>query len=197
MNCLLIKPPIRKLLLVLAAVWSIRQWVLCPLLIVGASMEPTLHYWELGAANRFAYLFHPPQRGDIVVLKTGEELMVKRIIGLPGEEIGLRQGTFYIDGQPLAEPYVDVHCSLDIASSRVGPNQFVVAGDNRAETFIAVADRRRILGKLLLWRDLFASRLNSPAGHALHSDQSLLTSGCYGPEQDSRECLTPVNYLPR
>ncbi|MHC1769370.1 MAG: signal peptidase I [Verrucomicrobiia bacterium] len=162
-------PTLRRLLLTLAAVWLVRKWVLCPLLITGASMEPTLHHCQFGFVNILAFVFYPPRRGDVVVLRTGKELVVKRVIGVPGEEIGVHQGVFIIDGQPLAEAYVNVHCSLNIASSRLGPDQFVVAGDNRAETYIAVADRRRIMGKLVLWRDLLAG---NPPGRPSLSEPS-------------------------
>jgi signal peptidase I len=99
-----------------------------PYRIPSSSMEPTLHCakpgeWCLGSfndrviANRLAYDFGSPERGQIVVFEAppaaancgpGEgNTFVKRLIGLPGEQVSERDGYIYIDAKPLTEPYVD------------------------------------------------------------------------------------------
>ena len=145
---------IRNLLITAALVGAVRQWVYRPLLIVGESMEPTLRDGEFAGVNKLAFLCRSPRRGEVVVLWTGHDLAVKRIVGLPGEELSLRRGVYYINGTPLAEPYVDVHSSNDIGPAKLSPEQFVVTGDNRPQSFTAVVNRQRILGRLVLWRDL-------------------------------------------
>ena len=102
--------------------------------------------------NKLAYRFGPPQRGDIVAICTGRELIVKRILGLPGEEVRADRGVFYINGRPLAEPYVQFKDSDNIAPGRLGANRFVVAGDNRQGTLIAVISLDRIVGRVTTLR---------------------------------------------
>ncbi len=138
-----------SLFALLGLVLATREWVWIPTLISGASMEPTLPHRELVGVNKLAYAFSRPRRGDVVAVWTGKGLMIKRVIGLPGETITLRQGKFYVDGTELAEPYVKFNESSTIASGQLGADRLVVAGDNRAETVIAVIKRDRIVGRVI------------------------------------------------
>jgi signal peptidase I len=144
--------PLRWLLPLLLLVLACRQWIGMPILITGGSMQPTLRSGQLAAINRLAYHFGPPRRGDIVVVHTGRERIVKRIVGLPGEEIAVRNGVFFIDGRPLAEPYVLFAGTDNITPGRLGRNRFVVAGDYRLGGMIAIVNRDRILGRLVFWQ---------------------------------------------
>ena len=146
------------LLLVLGLVLPVRQWAWTPLLITGESMEPTLHGGQFVWVNKLAYRFRPPQRGDIVVVRTPRQWIVKRILGLPGEEIALRDGVCYIDGLPLTEPYVQLAGTDTTAPGRLGPNRFFVAGDHRAGSAIAIVNRKRIVGSVVLWRKTSSGR---------------------------------------
>ena len=82
--------------------------------IPSASMEPTLHGCtgcnnDRILANKFIYRFKEPERGQIVVFKSVEnpgDLLVKRVVGVPGDEIQLTDGTLYVNGKPQKEPYV-------------------------------------------------------------------------------------------
>jgi signal peptidase I len=125
-----------------------RQWVWMPALVTGESMEPTLRGGQLVGVNKLAYQLCGPRRGEIVEVRTGHDLMVKRVIGLPGESIALRDGKFYVNGVLLAEPYVRFQEVRTIAPGRLGPDCFVVAGDNRPQTVIAVVRRDRIVGRV-------------------------------------------------
>ena len=146
------RTPLRWLLPVLGLVLAIRQWVWMPILISGESMQPTLRGGQLAWVNKLAYRSRPPRRGDIVVVRTPRNWIVKRILGLPGEEIALRDGVCYIDGRPLAEPYVQFAGTDTTAPGRLGPNRYLVAGDYRAESAIAVVSRERVVGGLVCWR---------------------------------------------
>jgi signal peptidase I len=139
---------LRRLLLAGVLALAVRHWVWKPLLVVGTSMQPTLPAGSIVGLNQLAYRFGLPQRGDIVALWTGRQLIVKRILGLPGEEILAADGVFYINGSPLAEPYVQLNDAANIAAGRLGANRFVVAGDNRRDTIIAVASLDRIVGRV-------------------------------------------------
>ncbi len=142
----------RWLLLSVGLALAFRQWVWMPALITGESMQPTLRTGQLAWTNKLAYRFGPPRRGDIVVVHTGRGQVVKRIIGLPGEEIAMRNGIFFIDGRPLAEPYVQFAGTDTTGPGRLGANRFVVVGDYRPTSTIAVVSRDRIVGRLVFWR---------------------------------------------
>src|SRR5437588_3825866 len=78
--------------------------------IDGHSMEPSLHDKELILVDKWTYLFHPPQRGDVIVFKAPPEPSqdyIKRIVALPGDTITVRDTTVIVDGVTLRETYVD------------------------------------------------------------------------------------------
>jgi signal peptidase I len=141
---------LRVLPLLLLAL-MVRQWVWMPLLIRGDSMLPTLRDGQLAGVNKLAYLFGPPRRWDIVAVWTGRDLMVKRIVGLPGEEVAARGGTLYVNGSPLPEPYA-VKRDWNVATGKLDSNSFLAVGDNRSQTAAVLVGRGRILGRLSLLR---------------------------------------------
>ena len=139
-------------LLVLAAVAiAIRRWAWMPVLIIGESMSPSLHASQLVGCNKLVYRFRPPQRGDIVAVWTGKELMIKRVLGLPGEQIELRAGIFFVNGSPLQESYPHILEDNNIAPGRLRANTFALAGDNRPRSVITIANRDRIVGRLFAY----------------------------------------------
>ena len=102
--------------------------------VEGFSMEPTLHTNEYLFVNKLAYVVGEPQRGDIVVLRfplDPRRDFVKRIIGLPGEEVEVRGGYVYINDRPLLEPYIKDRPAYHYGPARVPPNDYFVLGDNR------------------------------------------------------------------
>ncbi len=98
------------------------------------SMEPTLHAGEYLIVSKVAYWIHPPERGDIVVLdppqNRSEIPYIKRIVGLPGERIEVRDGRVFINGIALNEPYVSGPPRYP-ADQILGPDEYFVLGDNR------------------------------------------------------------------
>ena len=150
-------------ILVLAAVCFVTfRFILLPVRIEGISMEPTFHNGQFNLVNRLAYLFHKPQRGDIVSIRFSRpgpfsppaEMLMKRIIGLPGETVSFHAGHAYINGKLLDEPYVKFPCDWEHGPIHCGPDQYYVVGDNRSMPFRAHeqgrASRERIVGKALL-----------------------------------------------
>ena len=90
-------------------------------------------FWQSGA-NGARYAIRPPERGDVIVFHFPRDTskdFVKRVIGLPGEQVEIRHGEVYINGRLLQEPYLS-----HIDSSRVSPTlldekEYFVLGDNR------------------------------------------------------------------
>ena len=103
--------------------------------VEGQSMEPNLHSEQRLVVEKLSYRFHGPQRFDIVVLSMpsqGDELLIKRVIGLPGEEVEIRDGEVYVNGILLEEPFTDdsTHPGRD-SKVTVPPLHVYVMGDNR------------------------------------------------------------------
>jgi signal peptidase I len=102
--------------------------------VYGQSMEPNLHTNERLVVEKLSYRFHGPRRGDIVVLHDptgGPELLIKRVVGLPGERVTMSDGRVYIDGAPLDEPYLAQPTLGQGRSWLVPPLSVFVMGDNR------------------------------------------------------------------
>ncbi len=87
-----------------------------PTIVKESSMEPTLHNNDYILLSKQSYtLFGEPQRGDIIVFHTAlktdtgrEKLLIKRVIGLPGDTIDLEDGLVYLNGEVLEENYISV-----------------------------------------------------------------------------------------
>lgn len=109
-----------------------------PVKVEGSSMLPHLHDGERLFVNKLVYYNVPPlQRGDIVVFwfpNDPSKSYVKRLIGLPGETIEVRDGRVLVNGQPLNEPYLEADRNRrldDHLPVYVRPHHFYVMGDNR------------------------------------------------------------------
>ena len=98
------------------------------------SMQPTLYEGQYLVVSKIAYWFHTPTRGDIVVLdppKSQSDIpYIKRVVGLPGEHIQIRDGRVWIDGVALNEPYVSGP-TIYADDFVLGPDEYLVLGDNR------------------------------------------------------------------
>ena len=125
----------------------LRAFVIQTFFIPSGSMEPTLKIGDRILVDKLSYHFHGVGRGDIIVFKTppaevgkcaGPPVpdLVKRVIGLPGEEISSRGNTVLINGRPLAEPWLPRHDPLGqpITPTRIPANRYFVMGDNRANS---------------------------------------------------------------
>jgi signal peptidase I len=129
---------------------------LLPIRVTGISMLPSYKDGRRNFINRLAYKNHPPTRGDVVGVRyAGPSLMLlKRVVGLPGERIGFSSGHVTVNGKSLDEPYPLWPSNWEREPIELGPDEYFVVGDNRTmpmkdHTF-GVAKRERILGKILL-----------------------------------------------
>jgi signal peptidase I len=103
--------------------------------VYGQSMEPNLHTDQRLVIEKLSHHFHGPRRGDVIVIHDpggSPELLIKRVIGLPGERITITDGRVYIDGTPLDEPYLAQPTQGNGRSWIVPPLNVFVMGDNRS-----------------------------------------------------------------
>jgi signal peptidase I len=107
--------------------------------VEGLSMFATLNNDDYLIADKLSYRFHPPQRGDIIILRPptlSSTDYIKRVIALPGERLLITDGHVYINGHLLIEPYLPEAwvTNTDWGGPNgevMGPNQYFVMGDNR------------------------------------------------------------------
>ena len=117
----------------------VRPFVVEAFWIPSASMVPTLKYGDRVLVNKFIYRFTEPQRGDIIVFKSVEgdgQDLIKRVVGVPGDEIAVRGGKLFVNGEPQKEPYVNKkYPDRSFYAPTTVPKDHVFAmGDNRANS---------------------------------------------------------------
>ena len=122
--------------------------------VYGSSMEPNLHTDQRLVVEKLSYRLHEPRRGDVVVLRMperGPELLIKRVIALPGETIEIRDGLVTIDGVALAEPYLTQQTRGQYGPVQVPAGHIFVMGDNRGASndsrVFGPVEQNRIVGR--------------------------------------------------
>jgi len=141
----------RDLLLALCFASVIIVFLYQPVKVEGTSMAPMISDQERIFINKLVYRFEPISRGDVVVFwypLDRSKSFIKRVIGLPGDTVDIRQGRVYVNGRKLLEPYV-LPAYLD--TSNYGPipvptGEYFVMGDHRdssndSRVFGAVPER--------------------------------------------------------
>src|SRR6185437_8193107 len=129
------------------------KYIVLPVRIEGYSMFPTYHDWGINFVNRLAYRHSDPQRGDVVGIRmAGPSIMLmKRIVGLPGETVAFENGKLMINGKQIPEPYLKHHSPAPFMDPvTLGANEYYVIGDNRMNSDQGRIDRDRIMGKIIL-----------------------------------------------
>lgn len=114
----------------------LNMFIIVNAVIPSASMEATIMTGDRIFGYRLAYLNDEPKRGDIVIFKFPDDekqLFIKRVIGLPGETLKMRDGKIYIDGgeEPLEEPYLNVEPMGDYGPVTIPEDAYFMMGDNR------------------------------------------------------------------
>jgi len=147
----------------IAIVVPIRYFIVQPFYVKGASMEPNFHDNEYLIIDEISYRFNEPKRGDIVVFrypKNPQEYFIKRVIGLPGEQIQVKDGNVYLyngysEGKILIEDYLNPEIKTFSINENIidlKPDEYFLLGDNRnsskdSRTFGPV-NRSFIIGKV-------------------------------------------------
>lgn len=138
----------------------LRTFVIEGRIIPTGSMLQTIQEEDRVMVSKFIYYFKEPQRGDIVVFEPPEALntnqdYIKRVIGLPGEKVEMKNGRVYINDNPLCEPYLPEELNYEFGPVVVPEESLMVLGDNRNHSFDshmwnAWLTRDRIKGKAFL-----------------------------------------------
>ena len=126
----------------LAVALIVKTFLIQAFFIPSLSMYPTLDKGDRVLVNKLSYKVHDVHRGDVVVFERppGQPAnaikdLIKRVVGLPGEEIEAKNGVVYIDGKKLSEPYLVDGVTTDNLPKQEGPDGHVfVMGDNRTDS---------------------------------------------------------------
>jgi len=109
-------------------------------MVKGQSMQPTLVERDRLFVNKIVYHLDTPSRSDVIVLRDPSEgvekkdFLVKRIVGLPGDTIEVKDHHLYVNGERQAETYTDIEVQdPDFGPITLEPDHFFVMGDNRHE----------------------------------------------------------------
>ena len=137
----------------------LKIYVISPIRVNGTSMDPTLENGDIMILNKIGYRITKIKRFDIVVIKYTEQgkkdLLIKRIIGLPGDEIKYVNNTLYVNGKIVEENF-DKSYTYDFSLNELGSNKvpkdsYFVLGDNREVSkdsrSIGFIDKKDIVGK--------------------------------------------------
>lgn len=128
------------LVVIMAAVLFVgMQYTIQRYTVDGPSMKSNFYDGQQLIVNKVVYYMHKPERGDVIVFlypELSEEGYIKRIIGLPGESVEIKDGVVYIHkgnetGIPLDEPYIVTKARQDFKSQVIPEGEYFVMGDNR------------------------------------------------------------------
>jgi signal peptidase I len=145
---------VRIVVLIIAAIATF-TWILVPIRAEGISMLPTYRSGSLNLVSKLTYKYRSPRRGDVVAIRLAgpSVVYVKRIVGLPGDRVDIREGFVHINGTPLPEPYVRHRKPWNVEEVTLDARQYFLIGDNRGmnagDHEFGRADASRIVGKVL------------------------------------------------
>lgn len=143
-------------LLIIIFVILIRTFIATPVIVSGGSMNPTLKDGELLILRKIGYNAKTIKRFDIVIIQSGKEEIIKRVIGLPGEHISYKNNKLYVNDEVVEQNFTALDTEdfnlEEICSCSVIPSgKYLVLGDNRPVSkdsrIIGLIDNSDILGK--------------------------------------------------
>jgi signal peptidase I len=136
-------------IVLLIVIIVIKFFVVSPIRVNGDSMNPTLEDRDIMILDEISYRFSNIKRFDIVVVKKNGEFLIKRVIGLPGDEIRYEDNTLYINDKLIKEKFN--HEDTKDFDTIVPDDKYFVMGDNRNNSvdsrMIGPISKKEILGK--------------------------------------------------
>ncbi len=155
---------IKTIAIVLVLAFIIKAFLIQTFIIDGSSMEPNFHNNEYLIVDKLSYHFSQPQRGDVDIIIPPDDVTkdyIKRIVGLPGDTVVIKNGSVFINNKKLVEPYLKageqtlINDNInDEMTLKLKSNQYFVLGDNRTNSrdsrFIGPIPKGNIIGKTLL-----------------------------------------------
>ncbi len=150
---------LRDLILSVLLAFIVVVFLYQPVQVEGNSMLPHLSNHERIFINKFIYRFEPIRRGDIIVFwypLDPSKSYIKRVVGLPGDWVGIQDGHVLVNGRQLDEPYIppEYFDHQSYPSVRVEPDHYYVLGDHRESSndsrVWGTVDRKYIYGRAVL-----------------------------------------------
>ncbi len=151
---------LRDLPVLILAIYVLVNLTTVRFIVDGASMEPTFESNQFLIVSRVNYLLGSPQRGDVVVFHypaNPTNDYIKRVIGLPGDTVEIRETWVYVNDQALDEPYIAQPCTRVACpddSWTLAADEYFMMGDNRNRSSdsrrFGPVQRRHIVGEVLL-----------------------------------------------
>ena len=126
---------IKSIIVAIILALIIRGFVMESFIVEGSSMMPTLTDNERVLVNKVTYKFREPKKGEIIVFphpvyESNDTILIKRVLGLPGDKIEILQGKLYINGNEIEEDYI-INDNQSYGPFSVEDNTVFVLGDNR------------------------------------------------------------------
>ncbi len=137
----ILKETITTILLAFILALVIRAYVVEARMIPSGSMLPTIEEGDRVLVNKIVYHFREPERGEIIVFEAPVNMggtdddFIKRVIGLPGETVEIKNGKVYIDGEALEEDYIAEDPDYNFGPVKVPDDALFVMGDNRNSSY--------------------------------------------------------------
>lgn len=148
---------LKALFLSLLIVLPIRFFIFQPFMVQGASMEPNFSSGDYLIVDEISFRFRQPERGEVIVFKypvNPSQKFIKRIIGLPGETVEIKDGKVYINGKLLPESYLSFAITFPNLKFTLKENEYFVLGDNRTASLdsrvFGAVKREEIIGRALI-----------------------------------------------
>lgn len=134
-----LKETISTVLIAVIIAAAIKTFIIDNRIIPTESMYPTIYIGDMVLVNKTAYYWQTPQRGDIVVFKppaeVGTDDLIKRVIGIPGDVVEVKDEQVWINNQPLSESYLNEKPQYTFGPVTVPVDSLFVLGDNRNLSF--------------------------------------------------------------
>jgi signal peptidase I len=122
------------IVLIAVAIFVLLRLTIQSYTVVMSSMEPNFQEGECIMVSKVSYRSSGPQRGEVIVFDPpfdSQYPFIKRVIGLPGETVEIKEGKVFIDGIPLEEEYIAAQPNYTMSAQEIPENEYFVLGDNR------------------------------------------------------------------